>query len=269
MVFVCVSACAEEEYVRFMEQKISLNAEEIVFEKTQFKNIDALKAFAARFPNLKRLEIGVSDLSNEELATFRTESENFELVWTMKFAKWQVKTDATAFSTLNNGDYKKPSETFECLKYCTNLLALDLGHNKITDLYFLDGMTSLRYLILADNRIEDISILATMPDLEYVELFFNRITDLNALSGMEHLKDLNVCFCPISDYSALETLPQLERLWISTDSLKKTDHEAIRILLPECEINFKTKNAVAEGWREHPHYEVIKQTFRGGSFIGW
>lgn len=261
--------CEERESVFLFGQEVSLDSEEIVFEKTQFENADALREMLSLFENLKRIELGVTNLENEELASVRAENEDFSLVWTMKFAKWSVKTDATAFSTLNNGDYKRGSKTFECLQYCTNLYALDLGHNTIDDLSFLENMTSLRYLILADNRISDISVLSNLTELTYLELFFNRITDINALKGLENLKDLNLCFCPIEDYSALESLPQLERLWFFSYNLKPEDKEAIRRLLPGCEINLETKNAVAEGWREHPHYDAIFKTFRGGEYVEW
>ncbi len=268
-VFMMVDVFAEEAYQTYFGVKIDNACEDVVFEKTEFASVEELKAFLDKFPNAKRIDLGETNMEYALLADLRSEYTDFELVWTMKFGKWEVKTDATAFSTLNNGDYRKPSSTFECLKYCNKLLALDLGHNEIRDLYFLEGMTELRYLILADNKITDISVLSTMPNLKYVELFFNRITDLNALSNLEYLVDLNVCFCPIDDYSALETLPQLERLWISSSSINKKDREIISSYFENCEINYKTKNAVEEGWRVHPHYYVIRDTFRGGAFIDW
>lgn len=264
------SALSEEsEAVSLFGKTVSTNAREIVFEETYFENAEELREMLQLFPNLTRIELGKTNLSNEELALIRAENPSFELVWTMKFAKWSVKTDATAFSTLNNGDYRRSSQTFECLKYCTNLLALDLGHNDIEDISFVKDMTSLRYLILADNRISDISPLAGLTNLQYLELFFNRFTDLNALSQLTNLTDLNLCYCPIEDYSALQSLPRLERLWFFSYSLDASDREAIRNMLPDCEINLKTKNAVAEGWREHPHYDAIFKTFRGGAFVEW
>lgn len=260
---------AAEQTQTYFGVKVDMDSENVVFEKTRFESAEELRSFLANFPNATRIDIGLTNVPYDVLSEIRSEYTEFELVWTMKFDRWEVKSDATAFSTLNNGDYRKSSTTFECLKYCNKLLALDLGHNEIRNLSFLEGMTNLRYLILADNKIEDISILSTMPNLQYVELFFNRITDLNALANMENLVDLNVCFCPIKDYSALETLPQLERLWMSSTKIKKSDREIIQAYFPDCEINFKTKNAVEEGWREHPHYFVIRDTFRGGSFIDW
>ncbi|MBQ4224266.1 MAG: leucine-rich repeat domain-containing protein, partial [Prevotella sp.] len=44
-------------------------------------------------------------------------------------------------------------------RYCTKLKGLDLGHNAITDISFIENMPHLRVLILADNDLTDISPL--------------------------------------------------------------------------------------------------------------
>ena len=43
------------------------------------------------------------------------------------------------------------------LQYCTDLIALDLGHNGIDDLSWLEPLQNLQLLILSDNRMKDIT----------------------------------------------------------------------------------------------------------------
>lgn len=270
---VSAFAYAEEPATQiFFGQEVDVNSEEIIFKETKFKDADELRAFLKNFPNLKRIELGITNISNEELDQIRSENDEFVLVWTMKFMKFKVKTDATAFSSLHaTGDQYFSSSVFDCLKYCTNLYALDLGHNRIDDLSFLENMTELRYLILADNRLTDISALANLKELQYLELFMNySLADLSPLSDLENLVDLNIALChSVTDYTIFETMPQLERLWFSTPRLRenKKNQEMIASYFDNCETNFKTTASTGEGWREHPHYFIIRDTFKSGVYI--
>ena len=65
-----------------------------------------------------------------------------------------VRTDVTAFSTQHTYQSKfHTSKTFSVLKYCHNLVALDIGHNEVSDLSFLEDLPQLKVLILAANNI--------------------------------------------------------------------------------------------------------------------
>ena len=93
--------------------------------------------------------------------------------------------DQTAFSTLH-GDPSDPVHSendFSILKYCKNLMALDVGHNIIRDVSFLYDLPKLRVLILACNCITDITPVGSLKDLEYLEIFWNQIGDISPLTG--------------------------------------------------------------------------------------
>ena len=102
-----------------------------------------------------------------------------------------LRLEANKPATLHNDtSAKHNSEDFSVLKYCWNLMALDVGHNNVTNLDFLYDLPNLRILIVACNTIEDITPIASLKHLEYLELFKNRILDISPLEGLDHLMDL-------------------------------------------------------------------------------
>ena len=127
-----------------------------------------------------------------------------------------VRTDDTAFSTLHNKYCTGHTDVdFSVLRYCRNLQALDIGHNKVTDISFLYDLPHLKVLILALNNISDITPIGSLKELEYLEIFRNYITDISPLANCENLVDLNLCNNTIRDYTPLMGLTKLRRLWIA------------------------------------------------------
>jgi len=177
--------------------------------------------------------------------------------------RWKVRTDATAFSTLDTTTNKlrMNSVSFIPLQYCTELRALDLGHQKIDDLSFLENLTELRILILADNQIRDISVLKNLTKLEYVELFMNVLSDISPLASCPNLLDLNLCYNYIQDVTPIAKLPRLERLWMSGNGLSANTQTYLRNALPGCKCNFTVDSSTGEGWREHTRYDTLFDIF--------
>lgn len=180
-------------------------------------------------PNLTYIEFGTqnqSGLENETLADLRARwaEKGVKVVWTIKLPRtdYTCRSDATAFSTLHQTNSKRlEGYQVAVLQYATELRALDLGHNWIFDIDWIEPLKELRVLILSDNRITDISPLADKP-LEYLEMFNNRVKDVSCLEGKETLLDLNLCNTHVGDLSVLYTLPNLKRVWMGDiDELTK------------------------------------------------
>ena len=180
--------------------------------------VQELKRWLPCLPALEQVDMYDAALPDEDMAYFHATYPGIRFGWTLSLGKWTVRTDAEAFSTLQSQNSKRYDSThFEKLRYCYQLKALDLGHNSLTDLSFLEDLPQLRVLILADNKIEDISPLCQLPELQYAELFMNRISDLSPLAGHTRLLDLNLTYNRVSDPSPLLTctgdtgwFPQLE-----------------------------------------------------------
>jgi len=185
--------------------------------------------------------------------------------WTIKLDSYLIPTDATAFST--NKGRREPRYTpkqLDALKYCQNLVALDVGHNNVSDLSFLKQWPGLRIFICVDSRtpVKDISPLKDMHDLEYVELFMQGITDISALEGKTKLLDLNLCYNDITDLTPLHSCANLQRLWISNNRhLPQEQIDALQAALPNLVIETKTKKSTEAGWREHPRYFTMRESF--------
>ncbi|MBQ2183206.1 MAG: leucine-rich repeat domain-containing protein, partial [Lachnospiraceae bacterium] len=166
---------------------------------------------------MKRIDVSDCAASNEELGTLRGMFPDVKIVWRIYMGKWKLKTDAIAFSVLiYRFDYTRmTSKDIQVLKYCTDLQALDIGHQAITDISVIgDYLPNLRVLILADNKISNISPLSKLKHLHYLELFMNPLSDTSPLSECKELVDLNVSWTKVKEVSGLLDLPLLERCWI-------------------------------------------------------
>ena len=88
------------------------------------------------FPRLTRLDLSDCGIGNEEMASLREDLPGVKVVWRLYMGEWSLKTDAVAFSVLiYNYDHERlHSADIQVLRYCTDLQALDLGHQAITDI---------------------------------------------------------------------------------------------------------------------------------------
>ncbi len=229
-----------------------------------------IEAVIRVMPNLRKISMVGCGLSDEAMGALFDAYPEIKFVWVVSFGKYKLRTDATAFTTnlYAVNDYHYTSATFAPLRYCTDLMMLDLGHCDITSIEGLAGLKKLRVLILADNKISDISPLAGLEDLEYVELFLNRkIHDFSPLANKMKLVDLNIYYCQIQDVTPLTTCTNLKRLWLGECGLSDGQIGKLRKALPDCKINARGSSATGEGWRDHRHYEVLKKMYKAGEYI--
>lgn len=254
--------------------------EEIDLSKTNLTGTEEVEALLQKLPFLQKAILCDCGLTNEQMETLCEAHPDIKFVWTIVIGKRRLRTDAVGFSTKNPSKYTNPKSSdaynesvkkavrlnegdIEALKYCTDLEALDLGHNYLTnsDLEVIAGLTKLKILILADNKITDISALTTLKDLEYIELFMNRIPDLSPLTEMPSLVDVNVCNVGASDLTPLFELTGVKRLWYAMNPFSREQAAAVKAALPDCVCNYTTRNETEEGWREDPRYRWMRSYF--------
>lgn len=177
-----------------------------------------------------------------------------------------LRSDATAFSTLKGRQDPRytSAQIWERLQYFPDLLAIDVGHNNVSDLSFLTNFPNLKRLICIDSKkpVTDLSPLAELYELEYIELFMQDITDISALANHTKLLDLNLCHNNITDLSPLYSCTSLERLHISYNpNLTAEEVAKLQEALPDCVIETETYESTGAGWREHPRYEIVVKSF--------
>lgn len=199
-----------------------------------------------------------------------------EFGWTLDWLicngrRVRLRSDATAFSTAKGRQDPRytAEQIWERLQYFPDLVAIDVGHNNVTDLSFLANFPGLKRLIVIDSRVPvtDISVLAQLPELEYVELFMQDITDISALANHEKLLDLNLCHNNITDLSPLYSCTSLERLWISYNpNLTQEEIDKLQAALPNCVIETESYESTGAGWREHERYEIMYYSFQDNTY---
>lgn len=240
----------------------------------QVTDAQALAALIDQLPHLTEVRMYDSKLSREDMEWLFDAYPDVFFGWTIRFSIHTVRTDATAFSTLhysqltNKRDAYHTSDTLSVLRLCKRLKALDLGHNKLTDLRFLTGLTELRVLILSPNYgLADLTPIAALPHLEYLEVFSTNTKDVSALSGLTKLRDLNLaCSDELEDISPLYDLPCLERFWCGRSPIPQEQQRMMEQAHPACSFDW-TSLPTRGGWREHPRYDVIAEMFQSGAYI--
>ena len=220
---------------------------------------DDVREIIPKFHGLKKIDLSNCGMDNETLAALRDEFPDTKIVWTLYMGKWSLKTDAVAFSVLiYNYNYTRlRNEDIEVLKYCTDLQAIDLGHQALTDISALaEYLPELRILILADNSLHDIEPVRKLKHLHYIELFVNPyLNDITPLEDCKELVDVNVSHLyTIHDIHGLLDLPILERLWIEHTATSQADIQLLRDTYPNAQVIDQGYGSVDQGWRTHPRY---------------
>ena len=244
-------------------------------------DLDALRQKLALLPGLTQLVMCNCGPADEEMAALAASVPGVKFVWLINVGGWEMRTDVKAFSkgnrkTFDGGEFiggktNFTSEDLEPLKYCTDLIALDVGHgSRITDLSFLQYLPKLRFLILAMNRITSIEDLKYCPELEYLEIFQNYIADWTPLLSLPKLTHLN---CSTNygrtedgakqypDYTVLLQMTQLERLWVIHDNLTSTQVEELRAALPNAVVNSTGTHSTSNDWRDNALYREMQALF--------
>ena len=237
---------------RGKEYDKSLTVLDLSGKKMTEADLPELKEAAAQFTNLQKIVLCDCGLSNEILDNLQNEI-GIRVVWRVKLGtQWSLRTDAVAFSVLimNYKHIRMTSADLEVLKYCPDLLALDLGHQALTDLSKIaEYLPELRLLIIADNQVSDLSPLANLKHLHYLEIFVNRVTDLSPLASLRELVDVNISYNPISDITPLLNSPMMQRVWLESTRVSADGVNLLRETYPEAKIVNIGEGSVDQGWR--------------------
>ena len=261
---------------QLFSKDVSTRTESLDLSKHPFTTTAEVIAILQYLPNLKEVNMcdcGLTDAQMEELnSTF----PDTKFVWYIRIGGWKIRTDITAFSKgqrkkfrngmgefLGDGKTNFYSADLEPLKYCKDLIFLDLGHgNQITDLSILENFPKLRGLVLSMNKITDITPIAQCKELESLEIYQNYITDVSPLAALPKLRYLNLCRNSFTDVTPLMGMKQLELLWmVHNDQISSEDKIALAEALPDCEVRYYGYSCGSEGWRENEVYKEYQRAF--------
>ena len=260
--------------------EVTGDAEEADLSGKEITDTEALLNQLTLLPALKKLVMCSCGLTNEDMEALRQKRPDIQFVWQIQVGNWELRTDITAFSSGNThsfpgGRFKGGSEALDDedvaqLKYCTDMVALDIGHKrKITDISFIKSMPKLRFLIVAMTGIDNIEAVASCPELEYLEVFQNFLNDWTPLLSLKKLTHLNVSTNFVKngseksypDYKILLKMPQLQRLWIIRDGFTDEQIEEIKAALPDCVVNTTGTHSTSNDWRKNDKYQEMQKLF--------
>ncbi len=217
------------------------------------------------FPDLAMVYVGDCKVSDEEMDKLNRAFPNNQIVWLVEFGRWQVRTDIKVFSTLVGVLQPRTfwqDSFYPLLNYCTELRALDLGHNKIYDLNGFSKLTKLEILLLPDAYITDLSGMKNFPNLHYVEMFnCSKVTDLAPLGDCANLQEIEMQnLGKVKNLAALQNCKKLKMLF--AHGVKPTDYTwaEMRENMPDCWIN-TTDDPAFGGWRSTDKNQAIKTAF--------
>lgn len=239
--------------------KVSSQDASIDLSGIRMDNVDAVEDALQYFYQLEKVDMSGCGISNEEMDAFNRRHPDVQIVWTVQMGHISVRTDITAFAPAVQYKIKLNNEMCQNLRYCTELICLDLGHQQdVTDGSFMETMTKMQYLLLGHTGIRDLSFCANMPDLVYLELFLTWVRDISPLLNCKKLEDLNVGYAEWTDITMLPQMPQLKHLWASGWYVDQQEQQWLHEALPNTEMYFLPGSSTAGGWRELPNYYKMR-----------
>jgi len=219
------------------------------------KTCEEIEAKVACLPKLEKLIMSDCGIDNETMAAFRERQRpNYKVVWTVYLSnKTKARTDDIYFMPIQQGEYYFLDKHSYNLRYCEDMLCVDLGHHNIVDLSFVEGMPHLKYFICVDSNLMYIEPISTCKELIYCELFWTKISDFTPLLGCTSLEDLNVAGTN-GDPMVFKDMPWLKNLWIRGSAVRPSEWETLKAALPDTNIVFDTGGYTTNGWRQLQNY---------------
>lgn len=248
-------------YFRVNGREIGEDAVEVDVSGMDFSSLDAAENMASCFPKLEKFimsscTVGGKAIGNETMADFRERMrDSYKVVWTVRCGKLSVRTDATTFMPTREHEYYFLDSMAPNLKYCEDMICIDIGHHKVKDISFVRYMPHLKYLILTDTAVQDISPVAELKELIFLELTFGIVRDYTPLLQCTALEDLNM---DKLDYYADPT-PIYQMTWLKTLFWHRCNTQVQQKLaeaLPNTHLDFTgtTTNPIHTGWRNLQNY---------------
>ena len=251
--------------IRFVWEKdvfgetYSSDVTEIDLSGMTLSSLEEVEEAMAYFPALEKVilcDCGTGPkepFDHEMMAAFREKMRpEYKVVWSVNINGLKVRTDETYFMPAK---YNKVVTNFQVqnLKYCEDMVCVDLGHMAITDISFVEGMPHLKYFIVIDSPLMFIDSISTCKELIYLEFFWNQINDFTPLLGCTALQDLNVSR-NIGDPMVFTGMPWLKNLWIDGSDVRSDEKPVLEAALPDTYIKYCDGEMTANGWRDLQNY---------------
>jgi hypothetical protein len=225
--------------------------------------VEEMDAVLPYLLNLTYVDMTDCGISNEEMDALNFRYENVKIVWTITLSGWyRVRTDTTTFMPIKD-EYYPFGDDLHDLRYCHDIIALDIGHRLVTNCEWAAYMPHLKFLIIADTSITDLTPLTGLQELVYLEMFLTGVKDFTPLTTLPALEDLNLCWT-WGDPKVIAQIPTLKNCWWGyweDIHLSYNSQAMLREALPDCNFCFVTRSSTGMGWRSLPNYFAQRDAF--------
>lgn len=223
------------------------------------------------FPNVREIYLGDVSVPDKDVSELNKAFPDTSVIWLVEFARWQARTDIKVFSTLIGAGQRKTfdeKELYPLIAYCTELRALDLGHNHMSDISALAGLKKLEVLILSGNTIDNIEAVGSLTHLNYLEVFnCDGIEDLSPLASCTELENLMLNnMGNVRNASVIENCKKLSLLYARNTTPENYSWKDLKKALPKCTIDTKTYHIYGE-WRNSKRNYYIRHAFNNWTKI--
>lgn len=228
----------------------------------QLDGTETLEAELQYFPNLETLLLCQCNLDSETLAAYRDRvRDQYKVVWSVKLGRVWTRTDTDTYMPIRENNHVRDQHLTE-LKYCEDLIVVDLGHMGVEDTEWIYHTPKLQFLILADTDVSDITPIGTLKELIYLELFKSpAIRDYTPLLGCTALQDLNLAYTS-GDVTVLSQMTWLDSLWANYCGATPEQKQLLRDSLPDTLLELDHGWHMGNGWRDRPNYYVMRDILK-------
>lgn len=228
---------------------------EVDFSGYPLTGTDVIRDSLACFPALEKVVLCNCGLDNETLAAFREEMRpEYKVVWSVRIGNLITRTDAIFFMPTKYEEVVSEYQTGP-LKYCEDMICVDMGHMKISSCEWAAYMPHLKYLVIADCYVSDLTPLSELKELVFLEIFVTGVLDYSPLLGCTALEDLNVSYT-YGDPTPLYQMTWLKRLWWAGCPYGESK---FREALPNTEFMFTRISSTGLGWRQGQRYYEMRE----------
>lgn len=238
-------------------KKADWDATELDISGIPVASCEEVERLVACLPNLEKLIMSDCGIDSETMAQFRErQRDNYKVVWTVYLgSKCKLRTDETSFMPIKQGEYYFLDSDSAELKYCEDMVCMDLGHHMIHNVDFLAYMPHLKYLILAHTGVRDISPITACQELVYLEVDWSEIKDYTPIAELKSLEDLNL------NKTACDITPILKMTWLKNlwvPGRGASTREKLLEALPDTRVVLTEPTPEGQGWRNLPNYYAMR-----------
>ena len=222
----------------------------------QITDLAALEQEMTYFPNATQLEMHFCGIADEEMAAFREKHrEDYKVVWTVYLGpKLPTRTDTTSIMPARDGTSDFHDAEAYNMRYCEDVIAVDVGHLDVRNVEWAAFMPHLKYLILAWTGVRDLTPLSNCKELVWLEIDYSPVTDTTPLIGCTALEDINIGKSSVKA-NGLVQMPWLKNVWAIGNPGAAYE---VAQACPDTHVVASGTHSVGSGWRKLPNYYAMR-----------